>query len=135
MHEVYCFVAATQVVRAYGAPRYDQTVVLIGGDLRERLLHRERVTGVDVAVHGLGVPRLEAYDLHRAACFLYGLLRLFELHLLGAYRGQEDGYLLALYLVGHWGPPFDRLTPLEDPMKAAAKRTKRLFDTSVTICS
>jgi hypothetical protein len=33
MHEVYCFVAATQVVRAYGAPRYDQTVVFIGGDL------------------------------------------------------------------------------------------------------
>jgi hypothetical protein len=96
MHEVYCFVAATQVVRAYGAPRYDQTVVLIGGDLRKRLLHRERVTGVDVAVHGLGVSCLEAYDVDRSTFALYGLLRLLKLHLLGAYRGQEDCYLLAL---------------------------------------
>src|SRR5215216_2658734 len=96
MHEVYRFVTATQVVRAYGAPRYDQTVVLIGGDLRERLLHRERITRVDVAVHGLGVSPLEAYDVDRSTFALYGLLRLLKLHLLGAYRGQEDGYLLAL---------------------------------------
>src|SRR5215212_2743235 len=95
-HEVHGFVTGTQVVCPYGATGHDQAVVLIGGDLRERLLHRERLTRVDVAVHGLGASCLKAYDVYRGAFVLYGLLRLLELGLLGAYRSQKDGYLLAL---------------------------------------
>src|SRR5918995_3851139 len=94
MHEAHCFVAATRLVRPHGAARHDQPVILVGRDLRKRLFHRERVTRVDVAVHGLGVSCLEAHDVDRSAFALHGLLRLFELHLLGAYRGQEDCYLL-----------------------------------------
>ena len=80
--EVHSVLFGTQRVRSYGAARYDQAVVLVRGDLGERLLHRESLPGVHVAVHGLGVARLDANDVDRSAFGLHGLLRLGKFDLL-----------------------------------------------------
>jgi len=96
MYEADRFLAAAQVVGPHSAAGHDQTVVLISGDLGECLLHRERISGVDIAVHRLGVSGLDPYDVYPGARVLYGLLRLFELDLLAAHGGEEDGDLLAL---------------------------------------
>jgi hypothetical protein len=90
-----------ELVRAHGAARHDQGVVVARGDLGEGLLYREGLARVDVAVHGLGFAGLDTHDIDFSTGILDGLLGLGKLDLLATHRGKQYGYLASLQLARH----------------------------------
>src|SRR5215207_2639655 len=104
-HELYRLLVCAQIVCPYGAPRYDQGIVVLHGDVREGLLYGKSLTHVNVAVHSLGFSGLDADHVYVGTGVLDSLLGLGELDLLTTHRSKQDGYLASLQLVRHAQPP------------------------------
>src|ERR1700759_2563578 len=81
---------AAQLVRADGAARHDDGVVVVRGHLVESLVDGKGLAGIEVMVDGTGRPGLRADHVDVGPGLRHGLPGLGELGLLGSGRSEQD---------------------------------------------